>query len=349
MILCIDIGNTNIKYGVFDGERLIASFRVASKRSSTADEYGVIVRDLLLSASIDREMIDGVIMSSVIPQLNYTMEHMCEYYLGRKPLVVGPGIRTGINLIVDNPREVGADRIVNSVAAYKLYGGKKPVICIDFGTATTFNVIGRHGELLGGVIAPGIKGSLDSLVNGTAKLPNIELELPGRVICRDTVTNMQAGLLYGFAGLVDGIVARIRRELGVKKNECVVVATGGLGTIIAEESDIDITDRTLTLVGLRMLYEMNCEVKEKSYDDDYLKVRNHVEEKYLRDAMRVAITLGTVSISILQRRLGIGYPRAGKIIDELESRRYISGVNDEHKREILMTKDEFEKVFGEKF
>ena len=210
-------------------------------------------------------------------------------------------------------------------------------------------MIGRHGELLGGVIAPGIKGSLDSLVNGTAKLPNIELELPGRVICRDTVTNMQAGLLYGFAGLVDGIVARIRRELGVKKNECVVVATGGLGTIIAEESDIDITDRTLTLVGLRMLYEMNCEVKEKSYDDDYLKVHNHVEEKYLRDAMRIAMTQGTVSISILQRRLGVGYPRAGKIIDELESRGYISGVNDEHKREILMTKDEFEKVFGEKF
>ena len=203
--------------------------------------------------------------------------------------------------------------------------------------------------MLGGVIAPGIKGSLDSLVNGTAKLPNIELELPGRVICRDTVTNMQAGLLYGFAGLVDGIVARIRRELGVKKNECVVVATGGLGTIIAEESDIDITDRTLTLVGLRMLYEMNCEVKEKSYDDDYLKVHNHVEEKYLRDAMRIAMTQGTVSISILQRRLCVGYPRAGKIIDELESRGYISGVNDEHKREILMTKDEFEKVFGEKF
>ena len=155
--------------------------------------------------------------------------------------------------------------------------------------------------------------------------------------------------MYGFAGLVDGIVARIRRELGVKKNECVVVATGGLGTIIAEESDIDITDRTLTLVGLRMLYEMNCEVKEKSYDDDYLKAHNHVEEKYLRDAMRIAITQGTVSISILQRRLGIGYPRAGKIIDELESRGYISEVNDEHKREILMTKDEFEKVFGEKF
>lgn len=349
MILCIDIGNTNIKYGVFDGERLVASFRVASKRSSTADEYGVIVRDLLLSASIDREMIDGVIMSSVIPQLNYTMEHMCEYYLGRKPLVVGPGIKTGINLIVDNPREVGADRIVNSVAAYKLYGGKKPVICIDFGTATTFNVIGRHGELLGGVIAPGIKGSLDSLVNGTAKLPNIELELPGRVICRDTVTNMQAGLLYGFAGLVDGIVARIRRELGVKKNECVVVATGGLGTIIAEESDIDITDRTLTLVGLRMLYELNCG-NEKSYENDRIKVSGYVNEKLLRDAMRIAIENGTVSISMLQRRMmSIGYPRAGKIIDELESRGYISGVNDEHKREILMTKDEFEKVFGEKF
>lgn len=348
MILCIDIGNTNIKYGVFDGERLVASFRVASKRSSTADEYGVIVRDLLLSAAIDRDMIDGIIMSSVIPQLNYTMEHMCEYYLGRKPLVVGPGIKTGINLIVDNPREVGADRIVNSVAAYKLYGGKMPVICIDFGTATTFNVISKNGELLGGVIAPGIKGSLDSLVNGTAKLPNIELELPGKVICRDTVTNMQAGLLYGFAGLVDGIVARIKRELGVENNECVVVATGGLGTIIAEESDIDITDRTLTLVGLRMLYEMN-DGNEKLYEDDRINVSGYINEKLLRDAMRIAINQGTVSISLLQRRLGIGYPRAGKIIDELETRGYISGIDDDKKRKIFMTKAEFEKVFGEEF
>ena len=257
MILCIDIGNTNIKYGVFQDKKLIASFRVASKRSSTADEYGVIVRDLLESVNLNKESIDGVIMSSVIPQLNYTMEHMCELYLGKKPLVVAPGLKTGINLKVESPKEVGADRIVNSVSAYKKYGGKTPVICIDFGTATTLNVITERGEFIGGVIAPGIKSSLDSLVNGTAKLPNIELDLPGKVICKDTVTNMQAGLLYGFAGLVEYLVAKTKAELG--NVPCVVVATGGLGEVIAREAKcIDHTDRMLTLEGLRILYELNA-------------------------------------------------------------------------------------------
>ena len=256
MIICIDIGNTNIKYGVFEKDKLIATFRVASKRTSTADEYGVIVRDLLASARLSKKDITGVIMSSVIPQLNYTMEHMCEQYLGKKPLVVAPGLKTGINLKVDSPKEVGADRIVNSVAAYRKYGGEKPVICIDFGTATTINVISEKGELLGGVIAPGIKSSLDSLVNGTAKLPNIELELPGKVICKDTITNMQAGLLYGFAGLVEYLVRKTKHELGNK--DAVVVATGGLGEIIAKEAKcIDYSDRGLTLEGLRLLYELN--------------------------------------------------------------------------------------------
>lgn len=255
MILCIDIGNTNIKYGVFKGEELIASFRVTSKRNSTADEYGVIVRDLLAGINLNKDDLEGVIISSVIPQLNYTMEHMCELYLGKTPLTVAPGLKTGINLKVDSPREVGADRIVNSVAAYKKYGGKKPIICIDFGTATTINVITEKGELIGGVIAPGIKSSLDSLVNGTAKLPNIELELPGKVICKDTVTNMQAGLLYGFAGLVEYLVKKTKKELG---KECVVVATGGLGEIISKEAKcIDHSDRALTLEGLRILYGLN--------------------------------------------------------------------------------------------
>lgn len=255
MILCIDIGNTNIKYGVFKDKKLIATFRVTSKRNATADEYGVIVRDLLAGVNLKASDLEGVIISSVIPQLNYTMEHMCEQYLGKKPLTVAPGLKTGINLKVDSPREVGADRIVNSVCAYKKYGGEKPVICIDFGTATTINVITEKGELIGGVIAPGIKSSLDSLVNGTAKLPNIELELPGKVICKDTVTNMQAGLLYGFAGLVDYLVKKTKKELG---KDCVVVATGGLGEIIAQEAKcIDYSDRGLTLEGLRILYELN--------------------------------------------------------------------------------------------
>lgn len=255
MILCIDIGNTNIKYGVFKDKKLIATFRVTSKRNATADEYGVIVRDLLAGVNLEASDLEGVIISSVIPQLNYTMEHMCEQYLGKKPLTVAPGLKTGINLKVDSPREVGADRIVNSVCAYKKYGGEKPVICIDFGTATTINVITEKGELIGGVIAPGIKSSLDSLVNGTAKLPNIELELPGKVICKDTVTNMQAGLLYGFAGLVDYLVKKTKKELG---KDCVVVATGGLGEIISQEAKcIDYSDRGLTLEGLRILYELN--------------------------------------------------------------------------------------------
>ena len=255
MLLCIDIGNTNVKFGIFKENDLIASFRITSKRNSTADEYGVLVRDLLASANLKAEDLEGIIMSSVIPQLNYTMEHMCEQYLGKRPLTVAPGLKTGINLKVDSPKEVGADRIVNSVAAFRKYGGKMPVICVDFGTATTINVITEKGELIGGVIAPGIKSSLDSLVNGTAKLPNIELELPGKVICKDTVTNMQAGLLYGYAGLVEYLVKKTKKEIG---RECVVVATGGLGEIISKEAKcIDYTDRSLTLQGLRILYEIN--------------------------------------------------------------------------------------------
>ncbi len=256
MIFCIDIGNTNVKYGVYSGDKLIASFRVASAKNQTADEYGIVVKDLLESAKIDKQQIEGVILSSVIPQLNYTMEHMCEYFLGHKPILVGPGIKTGLNIKVDNAREVGADRIVNSVSAYKKYGKNKPVICIDFGTATTFNVITEDAQLIGGVIAPGIKGSLDSLVNGTAQLPHIELELPKKVICKSTVTNMQAGLLYGFAGLVEKIVSKMKQEL--KRDDVVVVATGGLSETIASETPcIDVIDRTLTLEGLRILYEMN--------------------------------------------------------------------------------------------
>ncbi len=255
MLLCIDIGNTNVKFGIFKENDLIASFRITSKRNSTADEYGVLVRDLLASAKLRAEDLEGIIMSSVIPQLNYTMEHMCEQYLGKKAIAVAPGLKTGINIKVDSPKEVGADRIVNSVAAFKKYGGKKPIICIDFGTATTINVITEKGELIGGVIAPGIKTALDSLVNGTAKLPSIELEFPGKVICKDTITNMQAGLLYGFAGLVEYLVAKTKKEIG--KN-CIVVATGGLGETIAKEARcIDYTDRTLTLEGLRLLYELN--------------------------------------------------------------------------------------------
>lgn len=255
MIIVIDIGNTNVKYGVYDGETLKASFRVTSARKKTADEYGTILLNLLESSGIGAEDITGGILSSVIPALNYTMLHACESFLHVKPLVVGPGIRTGLNVRVDNSREVGADRMVNSVAAYRKYGG--PCIVIDFGTATSFNVITEDGAFIGGAIAPGIKGSLASLVSGTAQLPDVELEFPGKTVCTDTVTNMQAGLLYGFTGLVEYIVAKMKSEIA--RPDAKVVATGGLGEFIAKEAKcIDVVDRKLTLEGLRMIYELNA-------------------------------------------------------------------------------------------
>ena len=254
MIIVIDIGNTNIKYGVYDGETLKASFRVTSARKKTADEYGTILLNLLESSGMGPDDITGGIISSVIPALNYTVIHACESFLHVKPLVVGPGIRTGLNLKVDNSREVGADRIVNSVAAYRKYGG--PCVVIDFGTATTFNVITQDGAFIGGAIAPGIKGSLASLVSGTAQLPDVELEFPGKAIGTDTITNMQSGLLYGFAGLVEYVVKKMKVE--INRPDAKVIATGGLGEFIAAEARcIDIVDRKLTLEGLRMIYELN--------------------------------------------------------------------------------------------
>lgn len=256
MLLAIDVGNSNIKYGVYDGNELRASFRVTSAKGKTADEYGAVLINLLRSANLSVTDITGVILSSVIPALNYTVCHMCEFFFGIKPLVVGAGIRTGLNVRVDNSREVGADRIVNSVAAYRKYGG--PCIVIDFGTATTFNVITEDGKLIGGLIAPGIKGSLDSLVSGTAQLPDIELAFPGKVVCTDTVTNMQAGLLYGFAGLVEYLVNKIKTE--ISRPDAKVIATGGLGEFISQEAPcIDVVDRKLTLEGLKMLYYLNRE------------------------------------------------------------------------------------------
>ena len=259
MIFCIDIGNSNIKYAIFDGDKIKGTFRVASQRNSTSDEYGVIVRDLLREAGIPKEEITGVIMSSVIPSLNYTMEHMCRDYLGTAPLIVGPGVKTGLNIKADNPKEVGSDIIVDSVSAIKKFGLGKPIIVIDFGTATTFDIISAKGELLGVVISPGIKSSLDSLTNSTANLPRIELERPQSVIGKNTVSCMQSGIIYGFAGLVDNIVGKIKEELGV--NDAKVIATGGLGRIIYKQtSSIEYFDDMLTLNGLRHIYEMNDKV-----------------------------------------------------------------------------------------
>ena len=259
MIFCIDIGNSNIKYAIFDGDKIKGTFRVTSQKNSTSDEYGVIVRDLLREAGIPKEEIKGVIMSSVIPSLNYTMEHMCRDYLGLMPLIIGPGVKTGLNVKADNPKEVGSDIIVDSVSAIKKLGVGTPIIVIDFGTATTFDIISAKGELIGVVISPGIKSSLDSLTNSTANLPKIELEKPQSVIGKNTVSCMQSGIIYGFAGLVDNIVNSVKEELGVDYVK--VIATGGLGRVIYKQTKtIEYFDDMLTLNGLRYIYEMNNKV-----------------------------------------------------------------------------------------
>ncbi len=254
MLLAIDLGNTNIKYGVFDGDKMVASFRVSSRISRTADEYGSVLVGLLSNSGIKNSDIDGIIFSSVIPALNYTICHMCEYFFGISPLMIGPGIKTGLNIKADNPKEVGADIIVNSVSAFNKYGG--PIVVIDFGTATTFDVISEKCELIGVVIAPGIKTSLEGLATKTAQLPMVELDAPKTVIGKNTKHCMQSGIIFGFAGLVENILKKIKKELGL--NEITVVATGGLGEIIAKEVKlINTVDRTLTLDGLRIIYELN--------------------------------------------------------------------------------------------
>lgn len=257
MLLVIDIGNTNIKYGVYDKDKLTQSFRVSSRLSKTADEYGSVLVNLLADKGIDKSNIDGIIVSSVIPALNYTMCHMCEYFFKISPIMVGPGVKTGLNVMVENSKEVGADRIVNSVSAYNKYGEKDvPLVVVDFGTATTFNVLNKDGALIGGVIAPGIKTALESLVKNTAQLPMIELVAPKHVVAKSTESNMQAGIIFGFAGLVDNIISKIKSELKVEK--LTVVATGGMGEIISKESKyLKVVDRTLTLDGLRIIYDLN--------------------------------------------------------------------------------------------
>ena len=259
MIFCIDIGNSNIKYAIFDGDKIKGTFRVTSQRNATSDEYGVIVRDLLKTAGIPKGAITGVIMSSVIPSLNYTMEHMCRDYLGVTPLIIGPGVKTGLNVKTDNPRVVGSDIIVDSVSAIKRFGVGSPIVCIDFGTATTFDIISEKGELIGVVISPGIKLALDSLTNSTANLPRIELERPKSVIGKNTVNCMQSGIVFGFAGLVDNIVNKIKEELD--RPDTKVIATGGMGRIVFKETKtIDCFDEMLTLNGLRYIYEINEKV-----------------------------------------------------------------------------------------
>lgn len=256
MIICIDVGNTNVKYAVYDGDELKFSYRVATDLKRTSDEYGSQLVGMLEFNDISAKDITGGIFSSVVPSLDYTIEHMLRVYLQIVPKQLAPGLKTGLKMRADNAREVGADRIVNNVSAIRKYGNGKPIIVVDFGTATTFNIIDAEGEFIGGVIAPGIKGSLDSLVDGTAKLPRVEIEAPKSVIATNTVTNMQAGIVFGFAGLVEYIVKKIKKEL--KTNDVLTIATGGFSETIAKETPcIDVIDKMLTLNGLKYLYDLN--------------------------------------------------------------------------------------------
>ncbi|KXB93140.1 type III pantothenate kinase [Megasphaera hutchinsoni] len=253
MLLVIDVGNTNIVLGVFQGEELLDHWRLSTERLRTTDEYGVLIRNLFYLNGVNADAIDAIIISSVVPPVMPTLERMCQRYFGLVPLVIGPGVKTGMDIKYDNPREVGADRIVNAVGAYHKYGG--PVIIIDFGTATTFCAVDKKGNYLGGAICPGIGISTEALVQRTAKLPRIEIKRTPRVICRNTVESMQAGVFYGFVGQVDGLISRIREELGAKAK---VVATGGLAVVIAPATkSIDVVEPLLTLEGLRVIYERN--------------------------------------------------------------------------------------------
>ena len=256
MILVIDVGNTNIKLGVYDKDTLTHSWRLSVKTVRTADEIGIILMGLFDTANIKLKSFEGIIMSSVQPALNYTLEHACEYYLGKTPMMIGVGVKTGINVKYSNPQEVGADRIVNSVGAYKLYGG--PCIVVDFGTATTFNVVSAKGEFMGGCIAPGIITALDGLVNNTATLPTVEIVKPASIIAKNTVEGLQAGMTYGYTGLVKYIIQKLKEESGYE--DVKVIATGGLSEIVLNvDSDkiIDIVDRSLTLKGLKIIYDLN--------------------------------------------------------------------------------------------
>jgi len=253
MLLAIDIGNTNIVWGVFDGDKLVADWRIGTDHSKTTDEYAILLLDLLRVEGIGPARVDGVILSSVVPPLTPQFEELAELYFHCLPLIVSAELETGLTIKYANPLEVGSDRIVNAAAAYRQYGG--PIIIVDFGTATTFCAVTADGEYLGGAIAPGLRISAEALYARAAKLPKIELARPKSAIGRDTVSSMQAGLVFGYAGLVDELVRRIQQELG---RDCFVLATGGLAGLIAPEAhSIRAVRPNLTLEGLALLYALN--------------------------------------------------------------------------------------------
>jgi type III pantothenate kinase len=264
MLLVIDVGNTNVVLGVYRGKELVDFWRIGTDKEKTSDEYSVLIDQLFSYKGLDRRKVQDVIISSVVPDIMHSLENTVIKLFGITPLVVGPGVKTGMNVKYDNPRQVGADRIVNAVAAYDKYNG--PLIVIDFGTATTFCAISSKGDYLGGTIAPGIKISSEALFQRASKLPRVELIKPGKTICKNTVNSMQSGIIYGYAGLVEQIVKKMKREF--KSNGVKVIATGGLATLIDSETEcIDKIDKFLTLDGLQIIFERNEEERKKRIQD----------------------------------------------------------------------------------
>jgi len=253
MLLAIDIGNTDTTLGVFDGEELRATWHMATGVHRMADEYAALLLNLLRQQGLDIPDIKAVVLGSVVPPLISTFDELFQRYFNISPLVVGVGVKTGVRIRMDNPREVGADRIANAAAAHHLYGG--PVIVADLGTATTFDTVSKEGDYLGGAIAPGIMTGAEALFTRAAMLPRVELARPKRAIGTNTIAAMQSGIIFGYVGLIEGIVARIQKELGEKAK---VVATGGVAKLLAKETAIiDVVNPDLTLIGLKLIYEMN--------------------------------------------------------------------------------------------
>ncbi|MBR6849409.1 MAG: type III pantothenate kinase [Lachnospiraceae bacterium] len=255
MLLTVDVGNTNITFGLFEKKELLYTFRLMTATQRTSDEFGANILGLLLYNGLKKEEIEGVIIASVVPNVMHSLIGAVERYVGHKPMIVGPGLKTGIHIVTENPKEIGPDRIVDAVGAYEKYGG--PVLVLDFGTATTYDLVNEKGEFVAGITAPGIKISAKALWEDTAKLPEVEIKKPDSILAQNTVTSMQAGLVYGQIGQTEYIVNKVKEESGLDNIK--VVATGGLGSIIADETNvIEVYDRMLTLDGLRLIYEKNA-------------------------------------------------------------------------------------------